>query len=337
MSDAMERRIAGARALSISIAIERLGFRHTLRRAGSSEFCGPCPCGRARRDGFSINIRKNVFLCRPSGAAGDAIDLARHIAGSTFCEALDALLGPAAIDAPGSPSGLTPAAPDDHAITAERDNLFKLAIAAKIIREAGPVYLNTPGARYLREIRRIDTGAIRDVLETGEALRWHPSVPFSEKGHPLHGRRFGCLVGIMSDPLTARRIGSISRTYIADDLTKIAKAKGLGKPAGIVRLSADEDAHEGLILAEGLETALTAMALGLRPTWSTGSTVLMRAFSVVSGIESLTLIADHDPNGAGLSAACEAAMRWHQAGREARIRLPHGHGDLNDRLREKHG
>ena len=63
----------------------------------------------------------------------------------------------------------------------------------------------------------------------------------------------------MSDPATAKQTGAISRTYIGADLTKIGKAKTLGSPIGIVRLSTDDEVLGGLFLAEGLETALAGL------------------------------------------------------------------------------
>jgi hypothetical protein len=115
---------------------------------------------------------------------------------------------------------------------------------------------------------------------------------------------------------------------------KVGKAKTLGRPAGIIRLSADEDVLRGLHLAEGLETTLDAMSRGFRPAWACGSASLMASFPVVAGIECLSLFADNDENGAGLRAANEAARRWRAAGRETRIYQSHAKGDLNDAFKE---
>jgi putative DNA primase/helicase len=100
------------------------------------------------------------------------------------------------------------------------------------------------------------------------------------------------------------------------------------------RLSEDADVLEGLHIAEGLETALDVMAEGFRPCWSTGSTAIMAKFPVLSGIEALTIIADHDLNGAGLRAASEAADRWQTAGRETHVFQRETPGDFNDAFRE---
>jgi putative DNA primase/helicase len=127
---------------------------------------------------------------------------------------------------------------------------------------------------------------------------------------------------------TGKPTGGISRTYIHEG-KKVGKAKGLG-PAGIVRLTPDEDVTNGLHLAEGLETALDMMAKGLRPMWSCGSTSIMAKMPVVSGIECLTILADHDENGAGERAALELEQRWREARREVLVVAPAAPGGFND-------
>ena len=218
---------------------------------------------------------------------------------------------------------------DRHNVSKARD----LASAASYVAEMRPIR-GAPGELYLREVRRIGTDTIAVVLERTDAIGWHPLVYFNQPGHPLHGRRLGCIVAVMTDPITAGPTGAISRTYVDDDLRKVDKAKTLGSPTGIVRLTSDEDMLSGLHLAEGLETALTAMAVGLRPMWATGSTEMMKKFPVLPGVDCLTIVADHDANGAGERAACEVEDAWRCAGRETRIFMADRPGDLNDVLRE---
>jgi hypothetical protein len=184
------------------------------------------------------------------------------------------------------------------------------------------------------ETHHIDTKAIADILGSVNAIGWHPGVYFNDRRHALHGQRPRCIVGVMTDPVTGRPTGAISRTFLDCDLRKIAKAKLLGKGGGVIRLSPDEDVQEGLHLTEGLESALTAAALGLRPVWSTGSNTTMARFPVLAGIEALTIFADHDANGAGERAAGELEARWLQEGREVRTFIRDKLGDINDALRE---
>jgi putative DNA primase/helicase len=218
----------------------------------------------------------------------------------------------------------------------DEQRAHSLAQAAVYVREMRPVH-ESPGEFYLRETRRIDVQAISDVLEGVDAIGWHHAVYFHEPDHPMHGRRLGCIIGVMTDPITALPTGAISRTYIDENLQKVGKAKTLGSPGGVVRLSPDEDVTYGLFLAEGLETAATAMAKEHRPIWSTGSTAHMKAFPVLNGIDCLTIIADHDKTDAGEKAAREVEARWRLAGREAHIFMPETFGDLNDLLRRAKG
>jgi putative DNA primase/helicase len=204
-----------------------------------------------------------------------------------------------------------------------------LAFSARIIRELLPIAASPDAMRYFEETRHIDPKAIADVLSRTDAIGWHPACLFRQEGHTLDGQRLGCIVGVMTDPTTALPTGAISRTYIHKAI-KIAKAKTLGSPLGVVRLTPDEDVTTGLFIAEGLETALAGMAVGLRPTWSTGSTSIMSTLPVLAEIESLTVVADHDVNGAGEKAARAVEQTWLAAGREVRVLMPEAPGDLND-------
>jgi putative DNA primase/helicase len=209
---------------------------------------------------------------------------------------------------------------------------FVAAQITAITRELVPLR-GTPGQRYLREIRHIDSDPIADVLDRIDAVGWHPAVFFREEGHSLNGQRLGCIIAIMTDPITAAPTGSITRTYIDADLKKLGKARALGTPMGIVRLASDEDVPGGLYLAEGLETALSAMSIGLRPLWATGSTSILNAFPLLCGIETLSILADHDANGAGEKAARELELRWRCGAREVHIFQSDQTGDFNDVLR----
>jgi putative DNA primase/helicase len=222
----------------------------------------------------------------------------------------------------------------------ERRSAFVASLITEIVHGLVPVR-GTPGEQYLRDTRKIDTDAVVDVLERVDAIGWHPAVYFhqpdpSEPHHELHGRQLGAIIGMMTDPVTAKPTGAISRTYLGLDGAKIGKAKTFGAPTGIVRLSRDEDVEGGPHLCEGLETGLCSMALGFRPLWATGSTSLMRVFPLLGNVECLTILADRDGNQAGEQAAIEAASRWREAGREARIkRLNGGLGDINDAVRRE--
>jgi Toprim domain/CHC2 zinc finger len=308
----------------------RLGARFT--RCGH-DWVGPCPAGCAKRDGFIITPGKRLFYCRPSSARGDAVEMVIHVQG---VDRLDALAFVLQRDLPGSPCRgdrsprtVIPASASSQDDEARREHDRR--IARRIAGELVPL-IGTPGEAYLAATRKIDVIALQDVLSRTDAIGWHPAVYFSEVGHALHAQRLGCIVGVMTDAVTAAPTGAISRTYLTPDLAKIGKAKTLGSPAGLVRLSEDADVLGGLHLAEGLETALAAMSKGFRPLWATGSTALMAKFPTLPGIEALTIFVDHDENDAGERAAREAEACWRAAGREVHLLRSDALGDFNDAL-----
>ena len=323
--------VAQAHDVDLLATAKSLGAR--LKRISAAEWVSGCPrCGG--RDRFSVNVKKGVWHCRGCGKGGnDSISLAVHMLDLSFPATIAFLTG-ADVPQKTTPPVAKPVAPD----------AFVERLIDAIVAELGPVR-GTPGEAYLREARKIDPEAIADVLERTDAIGWHPAVYFNEPGHPLHGRSLGCVVGVMTDAVSGKRTGAISRTYVHEG-DKLGKAKTLGNPVGVVRLSADEDVLLGLHLVEGIETGLVALAKGFRPVWACGSANVMAAFPVLAGIEALAVFADHDASGTGLRAANEAAARWQAAKgvegrpsfdglrREARVYLRRAPGDLNDASRE---
>jgi hypothetical protein len=325
------------RARNADLLTTAQGLGANLKRVSTVEWAGPCPrCGG--RDRFALNTRKSTWNCRSCATGGDVIRLVAHVLDLDFRGAIEWIAGEDTGDdgrEKPKPAAPAPAWPKHFRKPAndEASNAFVSWLVAGIVRELVPSCGGTPGEQYLAEIRKIDIAAIADVLKRTDAIGWHPAVLFREEGHPLDGKRLGCIVGVMTDPVSAEPTGAISRTYLHEGL-KIGKAKTLGSPMGIVRLSADEDVVEGLCLAEGLETCLGAMAKGFRPCWSTGSAGVLAAFPVLAAVEALTLFADNDASGTGLRAASEAAAHWRAAGRETHVYLREVLGDFNDVLLE---
>jgi hypothetical protein len=320
-----------------AVRIEDETARRGIKLVGRVDRCGPCPlCGG--RDRFGVNIKKQLWNCRGCSKGGDVIALVQFIDGCDFREAVECLTGERAR----VPNGTAPKAK----IIATDDREARALMSAKqIMSEMVPI-LGTPGERYLRDVRKIDTSAIADVLERTDAIGWHPAVYFNSpkdypvlgtSEHPLHGQRLGAIIGVMTDIVTAEPTGAISRTYLSPGGTKVGKAKTLGSPRGIIRLSPDDEVLEGLFIAEGIETALTGMAnFGFRPTWVTGDRMLMADFPILNGIEALNIIVDIDKSGDGEKAAQKARDRWLEAGREVNWILPKD-GDLNDVIKDAVG
>ncbi|MCG5240849.1 toprim domain-containing protein [Azospirillum doebereinerae] len=171
----------------------------------------------------------------------------------------------------------------------------------------------------------------RCALPESHAVRWVPSLRYGPAG-----TEFPALLGLITDVQDAGRLLNLHRTWLAPDGSGKAPVdrprlllRGHRKAGGVIRLSANDDVTVGLGIAEGLETALTALAAGWAPVWCCIDAGNLGAFPVLHGIESVTIFADYDP--AGRAGADKVANRWAAAGREARIVLPPRPGDdLND-------
>jgi putative DNA primase/helicase len=99
---------------------------------------------------------------------------------------------------------------------------------------------------------------------------------------------------------------------------------------GVIRLAPDEDVTIGLGVTEGIENALTIMNRGWSPVWAAGSAGAISTFPVLAGIESLTIFADADENGAGIKAARACGTMWAAAGRQVDVHYPPAGTDGND-------
>jgi hypothetical protein len=132
---------------------------------------------------------------------------------------------------------------------------------------------------------------------------------------------------IETDAITA-----IQRTRLSPDAKKIER-RMLGVATGAaVKLDADATVKDKLIIGEGVETAMTARRIGLKPAWALGSAGAIENFPVLGGIAMLMILAENDE--ANERAAETCATRWYDAGRTVLLNRPTTGNDLNDALRE---
>jgi Toprim domain-containing protein len=178
---------------------------------------------------------------------------------------------------------------------------------------------------YLWKERHLDLTA--DIC--GSVIRYHPECPWGDK--PT-GRVFRapCMVAAMRS-IETDEIVAIQRTRLSPVGQKIDR-RMLGPAAGAaIKLDDDDAVTHGLAIAEGVETAMTARQLGLMPVWALGSAGAIAALSPLAGIQSLTILGEHDDASAKAMHAC--AQCWHAAGHEILINQPIGGKDLNDSWR----
>ncbi len=145
-----------------------------------------------------------------------------------------------------------------------------------------------------------------------------------------------CLVGRISDFVTNEPM-SLHFTRLKDDGNGKAGTDrdrlmlgGHAKKGGVIRLWPDEAVTLSVAIGEGIETCLTAARFHT-PVWCAIDAGNLGGLPVVAGIESLLVVADHDP--AGEQAAREIRARWRRAGRVAVGIYPVALGaDLNDEV-----
>ncbi len=97
---------------------------------------------------------------------------------------------------------------------------------------------------------------------------------------------------------------------------------------GAVRLAASSDE---LVLAEGLETALSVLQAIGKPTWATLSTSGLKAVRLTPEVQTVIIAADGDQPGE--DAAMIAADRIVAEGQKVKIARPPWGMDFNDLLR----
>jgi putative DNA primase/helicase len=122
---------------------------------------------------------------------------------------------------------------------------------------------------------------------------------------------------------------AVSRTLLTPDGRKLER-KFLG-PVGGGAMMLDREVTYGLHVAEGLESALAGRQLGLRPFWALGSAGAIGVFPVLNGVETISLLREHDDANRKAPDAC--AMRWHSAGRDVLDVWPNSGNDVNDAIR----
>jgi CHC2 zinc finger/Toprim domain len=305
----------GRRADILDVA-RNLGAK--LRRSGG-EWVGPCPiCGG--RDRFGVNPSKRLWNCRGCGRGGDAIDLVRHLRGSSFAEAVEM------VDGSLSDSRAAAAQPAKHALPPHKPpppTRTTTTESAIRIWRASVDPRGTAVERYLAS-RGLTLGA--DVASS--VIRWNPAAQWRDDWRPKAA--MVCLMRCIANGEPQ----AVSLTFLAGDATKIGRIFIGPTRCAAVMLDPLDEVLGGLHIGEGVETCMTAARrYDLRPCWALGCAGAVAAFPVLGGVECLTLLQENDDSGRS-ARDCEAcAARWYAAGREVFINWPTSGKDLNDAIR----
>ncbi len=196
---------------------------------------------------------------------------------------------------------------------AERNATF----ARRIWSESQPA-AETPVARYL---------ASRGItIEPPPTLRYHPALKHGPTGLHLPAM----IAGVAIWP--AREVVAIHRTFLTatgDSKAPVSQNKMMLGPCagGAVRLS---PFGNDLVLAEGIETALSVLQASGKPVWACLSTSGLKSVLLPPEVATVTIAADGDEP--GITAAEEAASRFYREGRDVKIAKPPPGMDFNDLL-----
>ena len=160
-----------------------------------------------------------------------------------------------------------------------------------------------------------------------KVIRFHRRCPWrDEAGRSL---RVPAMVVAMRS-IETDEVTAVQRTRLSPEGKRIAR-RMLGVASGAaVKLDAEERVTDRLIIGEGVETAMTAGQIGLKPTWALGSAGAIENFPVLDDIARLMILVENDEASEHAADAC--AARWYEAGRDVLINRPTRGNDLNDGL-----
>jgi hypothetical protein len=193
--------------------------------------------------------------------------------------------------------------------------------AARRIWDEGVNPRGTLAERYLIEQRKLE---LTDEL-AGNVLRFHADCPWREEstGQTIKvPAMIAVFRSIHDDNITA-----VHRIRLNADGSKYGR-----RMLGVVHHSAVKlaPARKTLAIGEGVETAMAAQQLGLKPAWALGSAGAISFFPVLDGVAHLYLLAE---TGKASAQACKMCWpRWRRKGRKVQIITPNIGDDLNDAI-----
>ncbi len=254
---------------------------------------------------LSLDLQRGLWFDHEAGVGGDIVDLVRHAgAASNFVEASNWLVA----------CGWIGAAPTQHL---QRDNSNRQRTSAdggrpraiEILRETQPV-AGTLAETYLL------ARAINPPWP--DAIRFHPRLWCVEVGQHLPA--MVCAISPLDAP---DRPHAVQRIWLAADGRKAnlrAPKKTLGALAGGGVVLAPF--HSRLIVAEGVETALSVDEVWGTSAVATLGTANMEAVQIPVSVSDVLIAFDCDTNGAGEKAARNLATRLHAEGRAVTLIPP---------------
>jgi hypothetical protein len=298
--------IERARRADIKHTAQRLGVTFKHKPLARYEMAAACPLGCAKRDGFSVNTHKQVFICRPSMSGGDAIAMVQHVRQCSFIEAVAFINGETAspMERQARPSR-----------TAKDEEIDPIKEAAKALAkwQRRQAVEGSVAERYLREARRY-SGPIPATLGFLPASTEYPPTLIAAFG-VAHEPECGAAA------IADAEVKAVHLTRLLSDgsdrIGKIVVGRGaLGAP---IVLFPPNDLL-GLAITEGIEDGLSVHAATGLGVWAAGAANRMPALAaaVPAYVECVTVFRDDDK--AGRLYATDLAQRLVARGIEALLK-----------------
>lgn len=253
----------------------------------------------------SFKVEDGWFHCFGCGANGDSIEWLRLMERCSFKKAVEALAGDCI-------------SLSSHSLALRR--MRKTDDTTRKIREARAIWMSatpighTKGADYLRA---------RGIQQFNS-----PSLRYIDQFH----REPGCFPALVAAIATPNReVCGVQVTLLADSGMCKAEVAVPRKTYGVladgaVRLAPATDV---LGIAEGVETALSAMLMTGIPVWACLGAARMHRVGIPGTVRHLHLFGDDDEPGRN---AVQATVKGHPNLRRIVRMPPEGFGDWNDAL-----
>jgi len=274
-----------------------------------------CPmCGGKDRFRFDDKQGRGTWYCTHCGA-GDGVKLVMARDGLDFRAAVARIRQ-------ALPQAAEVKIARERSVEQKRASLLRLWERAKRVETGDPVH------QYL---------TARGIAAAPAGVRFVPQQPYYREGVKVGA--YDAMVAVIRGPDGKGR--SLHVTYLKDgkkadiDPSRKVMEAVTPLPGAAIRLA---EAAETLGIAEGIETALSAMQMFDIPTWAATNTSLMEAFQWPATVRRLVIFGDNDPKFAGQKAAHVLAYRAATKDISVDIRIPSTPGfDWNDVHRQERG
>lgn len=279
---------------------------HILGPKAVSTKHGPCPmCGGDDRYRFDNNRNNGDWICNVCGV-GDGFLLLQKVLGISFADAAKMV--------------------DDIVGTVTEEPFTEVVDVAKHREHLNKLWRTANAPQVMAEYLR-GRGIPDTIIEDACDLRGIAAMPDWDAGKTYPGM-VALIRNRQGQPI------SIHRTFIGMDS---GKRKKIMPPietitGGAIRLGTPD---KELVLAEGIETALSAWAFSGVPAWALISAHNLETFDgIPESVEQVIIYADNDRSFTGQAAAFACAKRLlNQRQLKVDVVMPPAPGfDMNDHL-----